>query len=69
MDNGSLINWSVLFGGIGAGYFMYERSKRQLLHYLWGSHFSYFPSLAMLLIVGGGGGGLVLVVTAYFIKI
>jgi hypothetical protein len=36
MDNESSIVWSVLFGGIGVGYFVYGRKQRKLVPFISG---------------------------------
>ena len=68
MDNSSIMIWSVLFGGIGIGYFMYGRKQKAIVPFCTGLAlfvFPYFmPSVTMLLVVG-----IVLVAIPYFIKI
>ena len=68
MGSASIMVWSVLFGGIGIGYFMYGKKQRALVPFCIGLSlfvFPYFmPSVTMLLIVG-----VILVVIPYFIKI
>ncbi|MCJ8318000.1 MAG: hypothetical protein MJK12_00095 [Colwellia sp.] len=67
MDS-SIMLWSVLFGGIGLGYFTYGRKQKAVVPLSTGLAllvFPYFmPSITMLLIVGIG-----LVALPYFIKI
>ncbi|MGY5450890.1 hypothetical protein ACVFI8_08105 [Agarivorans sp. MS3-6] len=68
MDSSSLMIWSVLFGGIGIGYFTYGRKQKAIVPLGIGLAlfaFPYFmPNLTMLLITG-----IVLVAAPYFIKI
>lgn len=68
MDSASVMIWSVLFGGIGIGYFMYGRKQKAIVPLCTGLAlfaFPYFmPNLTMLLIAG-----IVLVALPYFIKI
>ena len=60
--------WSVLFGGIGIGYFIYGKKQKAVVPLLVGLAlfvFPYFmPNVTLLLLVG-----LVLVAIPYFIKI
>ncbi len=68
MDSASIMVWSVLFGGIGIGYFMYGRKQKAIVPLCIGLSLFVFPyfmsSVAMLLIVG-----VILVAIPYFIKI
>lgn len=68
MDSASIMAWSVLFGSIGMGYFMYGRKQKAIVPLCIGLLLFVFPyfmsSVAMLLIVG-----VILVVIPYFIKI
>jgi len=68
MTDSSMMLWSVLFGGIGMGYFLYGKKQKAIVPLCVGIAlfvFPYFvPSLMMLLIVG-----CVLVMIPYFIKI
>ncbi|MGB2740374.1 MAG: hypothetical protein WBC60_07435 [Cognaticolwellia sp.] len=68
MDSEAIIIWSVLFGGIGIGYFMYGRKQKAIVPLCIGLSLFIFPyfmtSVAMLLIVG-----VILVTIPYFIKI
>ena len=60
--------WSVLFGGIGIGYFMYGKKQKAIVPLCTGLALFVFPyfmsSVTMLLIVG-----VILVAIPYFIKI
>lgn len=68
MDSASIMVWSVLFGGIGIGYFIYGKKQKAIVPFCIGLSLFVFPyfvtSLTMLLIVG-----VVLVAIPYFIKI
>lgn len=68
MDSSSIMLWSVLFGGIGIGYFMYGKKQKAIVPLCIGLALFVFPyfmsSVAMLLIVG-----VILVAIPYFIKI
>lgn len=68
MDSSSIMIWSVLFGGIGIGYFSYGRKQRAIVPFCTALAlfvFPYFmPSLTILLIVGA-----MLVAIPYFVKI
>jgi hypothetical protein len=68
MESSSIMAWSVLFGGIGIGYFMYGKKQKAIVPLCSGLAlfvFPYFmPSVTMLLIVG-----IVLVAIPYFIKL
>lgn len=68
MDSEAIIMWSVLFGGIGIGYFMYGRKQKAIVPLCIGLSLFIFPyfmtSVAMLLVVG-----VILVAVPYFIKI
>jgi len=68
MDNSSMMLWSVLFGGIGIGYFIYGKKQKALVPLFIGlalCAFPYFmPNLITLLLVGLG-----LVAIPYFIKL
>jgi len=68
MDSSSIMLWSVLFGGIGIGYFMYGKKQKAIVPLCTGLALFVFPyfisSVAMLLIVG-----VILVAIPYFIKI
>jgi hypothetical protein len=67
MDSTSIMLWSVLFGGIGIGYFMYGKKQKAIVPLCSGLALLVFPyfisGLTMLLIVG-----VILVVIPYFIK-
>lgn len=68
MDSSSIMVWSVLFGGIGIGYFMYGKKQKSIVPLCIGLALCVFPyfmaSVTMLLIVG-----VILVAIPYFIKI
>lgn len=68
MDSASIMVWSVLFAGIGMGYFMYGRKQKAIVPLCIGLSLFVFPyfmsSVTMLLIVG-----VILVTIPYFIKI
>ncbi len=68
MDSSSIMVWSILFGGIGIGYFIYGRKQKAIVPLCTGLALFVFPyfmsSVTMLLIVG-----IVLVAIPYFIKI
>lgn len=56
MDSSSTMVWSVLFGGIGIGFFMYGKKQKAIVPLCTGLALFVFPyfmsSVAMLLIVG-----------------
>ena len=68
MASESIMLWSILFGGIGIGYFWYGRKQKAIVPLYVGLSFFVFPyfmpNVAMLLIVG-----IILVAIPYFIKI
>ena len=68
MDSASIMAWSVLFGGIGIGYFMYGKKQKAIVPLCTGLALFVFPyfvsSVTMLLIVG-----VILIAIPYFIKI
>ncbi|WP_353572941.1 hypothetical protein [Candidatus Albibeggiatoa sp. nov. BB20] len=68
MDSLSVMAWSVLFNGIGIGYFIYGKKQKAIVPLCTGLALFVFPyfvsSVAMLLVVG-----IVLVSIPYFIKI
>ncbi|PVZ69620.1 hypothetical protein [Pelagibaculum spongiae] len=68
MDGSSIMIWSVLFGSIGVGFFMYGRKQKAIVPLCTGLAlfvFPYFmPSVTMLLIVG-----VVLMAIPYFIRL
>ena len=68
MDDSSLMLWSVLFGGIGAGYFIYGKKQKAPVPLFAGLAllvFPYFmPNVMLLLLIG-----LALVALPYFVKI
>jgi len=67
MNEASLI-WSVVFGGIGLGFFTYGRKQKAVVPLLTGLAlfaFPYFvPNVTVLVIVG-----VILVVLPYFVRI
>ena len=68
MDSSSIMLWSVLFGGIGIGYFLYGKKQKAIVPLCTGLALFVLPyfvtSVVMLLIVG-----IILVAIPYFIKI
>ncbi|MEW6984140.1 hypothetical protein AAD001_15915 [Colwelliaceae bacterium 6471] len=68
MDSSSILVWSVLFGGIGIGYFMYGKKQSAIVPLCIGLALFVFPyfmtSVTMMLIVG-----VVLVAIPYFIRL
>ena len=68
MDSSSIMIWSVLFGGIGIGYFMYGKKRKAVVPLFAGIALCIYPyfmtSLTMLLIVG-----VILIAIPYFIKL
>jgi len=68
MDSSSTMVWSVLFGGIGIGFFMYGKKQKAIVPLCTGLALFVFPyfmsSVAMLLIVG-----VVLVAIPYFVRL
>lgn len=68
MDNSSIMMWSVFFGGIGIGYFMYGKKQKSIIPLCTGLALFVFPyfisSVTMLLIVG-----VILMAIPYYIKI
>ncbi|MGL1957987.1 MAG: hypothetical protein OCD00_11800 [Colwellia sp.] len=68
MDSEAIMVWSVLFGGIGIGYFIYGRKQKAIVPFCVGLSLFVFPyfmsSVTMLLIVGA-----ILIAIPYFIKI
>ncbi|MCI2283110.1 hypothetical protein L3081_06495 [Colwellia sp. MSW7] len=68
MDSASIMVWSVLFGGIGIGYFMYGKKQKAIVPFCTGLAlfvYPYFmPNVTLLLAVG-----VVLVAIPYFIKL
>ena len=68
MDSASIMVWSVLFGGIGIGYFMYGKKQKAIVPLCVGLALFVFPyfmtSVTMMVITG-----IILVAIPYFIKI
>ena len=68
MDSSSIMIWSVLFGGIGIGYFIYGKKQKADVPFLVGLTLCIYPyfmtSVTMLLIVG-----VILIAIPYFIKL
>lgn len=67
MDDSSMMLWSVLFSGIGIGYFIYGKKQKALVPLFTGLGlivFPYFmPNVSLLLIIG-----VVLIAIPYFVK-
>jgi len=67
MDDSSIMIWSVLFSGIGLGYFIYGKKQKAPVPLIVGIaliSFSYFmPSVTLLLLVG-----IILVAIPYFVR-
>jgi hypothetical protein len=67
MDESSMMLWSVLFSGIGIGYFIYGKKQEAPIPLFTGLAlvvFPYFmPNLSLLLLVG-----LALIALPYFIQ-
>ncbi|MFT4732327.1 MAG: hypothetical protein ACI89W_001351 [Gammaproteobacteria bacterium] len=68
MNDSSIMLWSILFSGIGIGYFVYGKKQKAPIPLFIGVALFVFPylmpSVTLLIIVG-----LALVVIPYFIKI
>jgi len=68
MASESIMLWSILFGGIGVGYFWYGRKQRAIVPLCVGLSLFVLPyfmlNVTLLLIVG-----IILVAIPYFIKI
>lgn len=68
MDSTAIMLWSVLFGGIGIGYFIYGKKQKAIVPFCTGLALFVFPyfmtSVTMMLIVG-----VILVAIPYYIKI
>jgi len=68
MDSSAILVWSVLFGGIGIGYFMYGKRQSAVVPLYTGLALFVFPyfmtSVTMMLIVG-----VILILIPYFIKL
>jgi len=68
MDSTAIMLWSVLFGGIGIGFFMYGKKQRAIVPLCTGLALFVFPyfmsSVLMLVIVG-----IVLVAIPYFVRL
>ena len=68
MDSTASILWSLLFGSIGFGFFIYGKKQRAVIPFLSGIAlcvFPYFVTNVYLMVTGG----LVLISLPYFIKI
>ena len=68
MDSTAIMLWSVLFGGIGIGFFMYGRKQRAIVPLCVGLAlfvFPYFMPNAVILVIVG----IILIAIPYFIKI
>ncbi|MBB1383445.1 hypothetical protein ACRN9Z_04635 [Shewanella frigidimarina] len=68
MGSSSMIMWSVLFGAIGMGYFVYGKRQRAIVPLCVGMALIVFPyfvaSVTTLLIMG-----IILVAIPYFIRL
>ena len=68
MDSSAMMLWSVLFGGIGTGFFIYGKKQRAIVPLCTGLAlfvFPYFmPNVLVLVIVG-----IILVALPYFFRI
>jgi len=68
MSSEDIMIWSVLFGGIGLGFFLYGKKQRAVVPLFTGVALFVFPyfvsSLTMLLIVG-----VALIALPYFVRI
>ena len=68
MENSAHLVWSVIFGGIGLGFFTYGRKQKAVFPFIIGITLFAFPyfisNIYMLVIVG-----IILVAWPYFIKI
>jgi len=68
MSSEDIMIWSVLFGGIGLGFFLYGKKQRAVVPLFTGIALFVFPyfvsSLTMLLIVG-----VALIALPYFVRI
>ncbi|MFT5788233.1 MAG: hypothetical protein ACI8SJ_000330 [Shewanella sp.] len=68
MDSLSIIMWSVLFGSIGMGFFVYGKKQRAIVPLCSGLALIVFPyfmtSVAMLLVVG-----VILIAIPYFVRL
>jgi len=68
MESSSIIMWSVLFGSIGMGFFMYGKKQSAIIPLCSGLALMIYPyfmtSVAMLLIVG-----IILIVFPYFVRL
>lgn len=68
MEDSAHLIWSVIFGGIGIGFFTYGRKQKAVFPFIIGIAlfaFPYFISNIYMLVIAG----VVLVVLPYFIKI
>ena len=68
MGSSSIIIWSLLFGSIGMGFFMYGKKQRAIVPLCSGIALMVFPyfisSIIMLLIVG-----VALIAIPYFVRL
>ncbi|KGJ97362.1 hypothetical protein [Colwellia psychrerythraea] len=68
MDSSSIMIWSVLFGGIGIGFFLYGKKQGAIVPLCTGLALFIFPyfmtSVLMLLVVG-----IILIAIPYFIRL
>ena len=67
MDDSSLLVWSLLFSGIGTGFFIYGKRQRAIVPLVTGLLLFVFPyvmpNVSMLLIVGA-----ILIAIPYFVR-
>ncbi|MBL4911122.1 MAG: hypothetical protein JKX78_14045 [Alteromonadaceae bacterium] len=68
MGSEAIMIWSVLFGGIGIGFFMYGKKQRAVVPLFTGLALFIYPyfmtSVTMLIIVG-----IILIALPYFIRL
>ncbi|VAX06784.1 hypothetical protein MNBD_GAMMA25-1435 [hydrothermal vent metagenome] len=68
MENTTQLIWSILFGGIGLGFFSYGKKQKAVVPFVIGVAlfvFPYFITNTYLLVITG----IVLVAIPYFVKI
>jgi len=68
MDSEAIMLWSVLFSGIGLGFFMYGKKQRAVVPLFTGISLFIYPyfisSVAMLIIIG-----IILIALPYFVRL
>ncbi len=68
MNSEAIMLWSVLFSGIGLGFFMYGKKQRAVVPLFTGVALFVYPyfisSVAMLIIIG-----VILIALPYFVRI